>query len=222
MDDLTEPISKASQSSSLNLEKELNEQLLPSEDVLQINSPSRRKLYLTLLALILVTIPPMSLLYYTSRTESPGYREVLFEPRIFARTSLEESNKAWKCLPNGNGLVQLPLDSKKLPRGLPSGEDGERELYGISWTHQLFCLGIVRDEFYALLEGGERNATERILDRDERGDEEGYRMGVVEECFDYLRQKIFCVADMTVEGVVEGGRLNGFGIVHSCRVKVCF
>ena len=188
---------------------------------------SPRKFYLTLAGLVLVTIPAMVLLYFVSRSTpapNPGYQQVLFEPRIFLRTSFEESNKAWKCLPNGNGLVHLDSAAgHSLPPGLPS-DDGRQDLYGISWTHQLYCLGIIRDEFYSLVE----NRSERILDRDALGKDSNYRLHVVEECYDYLRQKIFCTADMTIEGAADAPdefgneyHIDGFGIEHQCRVKVC-
>ena len=210
----------------------------PAASISQEEKPLRR-LFITLAGLILVTIPAMIVLYvfstHNSIPPSPLYQEFLFEPRIFHRTPFEESNKIWKCLPNGNGLVHLSLPttptSKQLqilPLGLPS-EDGTRNLYGISWTHQLYCLGIIRSEFYSL-SGNTTSEVERLLDRDARGGDEAFRAHVVEDCFDYLRQKIFCVADMTVEGAAEGldddgfgnrDRIDGFeGVEHQCRVKV--
>ena len=186
----------------------------------------RRKLYYTLAGLVLVTIPAMVLVYLISMSTSepgPAYQEVLFEPRIFQRTSFEESNKIWKCLPNGNGLVHLESAAdSNLPPGLPT-DDGARNLYGISWTHQLYCLGVIRDEFYAFVE----NRSELILARDALGKDPDYRLHVVEKCYDYLRQKIFCTADMTIEGAANEAdgfgnqyHIDGFGIEHQCRVKV--
>lgn len=199
----------------------------PLQTTIPREANSLRKLYFTLASLILVTIPAIGLVYFISRSisgPSPVYQEVLFEPRIFHRTSFEESNKAWKCLPNGNGLVHLDSAAdRNLPPGLPS-DDGGRDLYGISWTHQLYCLAIIRDEFYSLVE----NRSELILARNALGKDSDYRLHVVEECYDYLRQKIFCTADMTIEGAANGSdefgnqyHIDGFGIEHQCRVKVC-
>lgn len=213
--------------SQLDQEVEESGEHSPPQTTTSHEAGSLRKLYLTLACLILVTIPAMVLLSLVSRSTSevtPGYQDVLFEPRVFHRTSFEESNKAWKCLPNGNGLVHLDSAAgRSLSPGLPS-DDGGRNLYGISWTHQLYCLGIIRDEFYSLVE----NRSERILDRDALGKDSTYRLHVVEECYDYLRQKIFCTADMTIEGAASGPdgfgnqyHIDGFGIEHQCRVKVC-
>ena len=213
--------------SPVNYEKDESGELSPLQKTVLREASSYRKLYLTLASLILVTIPAMVLLYALSRnTSEPSleYRENLFESRIFHRTSFEESNKAWKCLPNGNGLVRLPsATGQGLPPGLPD-DDGERNLYGISWTHQLYCLGIIRDEYYSLVE----NRSERVLDRDPHGKDSIYRLHVVEDCYDYLRQKIFCAADMTIEGSAHGPdgfgsqyHIDGFGTKHQCRVKVC-
>lgn len=36
-----------------------------------------------------------------------------------------------------------------LPPGLPSS-DNKRQLYGLSWTHQIHCLVAIRDEYHSL------------------------------------------------------------------------
>ena len=184
------------------------------------------KLYITLAVLMMVTVPSMAVLYIISGDPAelpPGYHDVLFESRIFQRTSTEESKKAWECLPNGNGLVLL--SSSSLPPGLPSDDHGGRNLYGISWAHQLYCLTVVRDEFYALKEN---YRTVRFLNKDPLGGDETYRLHIIEECYDYLRQRIMCTGDMSIEWPTSGeselgghGRIDGFGAEHQCREKVC-
>lgn len=61
---------------------------------------------------------------------------------------------AFKCLPNGNGLFYMSDDlreGRNLPPGLPSG-DGQRNLYGMGWAHQLYCLAFLRSTISDLME----------------------------------------------------------------------
>jgi hypothetical protein len=115
--------------------------------------------------------------------------------------------------------IDNPEEYGLLP-GVPISGDwkqgGPRKVYGVSWTHQLHCLIMLRDEFHCVK--GELDACEPRS----KG-EEAFFHSHVEHCWSYLRQIIDCNSDMTVEAAEPGSihpRINGFGVNHQCRKKV--
>ncbi|KAK7434200.1 hypothetical protein VKT23_020330 [Stygiomarasmius scandens] len=99
----------------------------------------------------------------------------------------------WESIlpPGGRGYIKL---------------GGHKELFGISFYHQLHCLVRLRAVF--------------------AGEDED--MGHVKHCFNYLRQAITCNADITLEpgrtihsegpdGKMESMVVGGYDVQHQCR-----
>jgi len=91
----------------------------------------------------------------------------------------------------------------------------------VSVFHQLHCLGMIRESYYASLQGRRPH-----IHGDEALPDEKLEESQVEHtghCFDYLRQALMCAADMTLEWAAEvppGGvpfTVDGWGITHQCR-----
>jgi len=153
-------------------------------------------------------------------SETLAYHDERLEKRVFHQATFEESSKIWDCLPNGNGLIYLNITKgEDIPQGLPS-QDGKMNLYGVSWIHQMYCLSVIRNEHYFAL--GDVDFS--ILQKET----EAMRKQIIEECFEYLRQKIFCLADMSIEYPSQGhehdgnnhDRITGFHMEHQCKIKV--
>jgi hypothetical protein len=136
-------------------------------------------------------------------------------------------NDTWNCLPNQNGLVYLDREKERLTQdGLPSG-DGHSNLYGIGWMHQIYCLALFRNSLYSLLYQGSVSPWGQFTRQD--GLQTGGVQAHIDDCFDYVRQKILCAGDMTIEGAAEtsdkdplGGahHIDGFGGTVTCLDKV--
>ncbi|KAI6092237.1 hypothetical protein F4821DRAFT_159472 [Hypoxylon rubiginosum] len=123
-----------------------------------------------------------------------------------------ENDAMWMdLLGPGMGFVAIQNPSQY---GLPPGISDEHnppdvEVFGISMFHQLHCLMIIRDVFWA-------NAGSKEADEEE--------VHHVNHCFDYIRQGIMCAGDMSIEGAAkmrEGDthvdRVNGYGSSHQCK-----
>jgi hypothetical protein len=60
----------------------------------------------------------------------------------------------------------------------------------------------------------------RPKSRDEVGE---FSLHHIEHCFEYLRQNIECISDMTIEWAdpeAMDPQINGNGVSHQCRKKV--
>jgi hypothetical protein len=142
---------------------------------------------------------------------------VSVEIHTINRTPREQEDSVWVNLTSkdqGYVLIGSPEKYGLLP-GVPNGVDGSRNVYGVSWTHQLHCLAMIRDQYHSMQGKHTDNR------RDSHGD-----LHHIEHCFDYLRQNIECVSDMTLEWAdkerTKNGdlQINGYGIIHKCRNKV--
>ncbi|KAM0806643.1 putative Tat pathway signal sequence [Seiridium cardinale] len=135
-------------------------------------------------------------------------------------------NDTWDCLPNQNGLVYLDPEKEGLGlHGLPSG-DGKENLFGVGWMHQMYCLALFRNSLYSLMYDGSVSPWGQFERQNELG-EPGLQAHI-EDCFDYLRQKVLCAGDMTLEGAAAssdpdplGGshHIDGFGTTMTCLEK---
>jgi hypothetical protein len=79
----------------------------------------------------------------------------------------------------------------------------------VSAYHQLHCLRELHVSFVALASAKSNGTVNEVL------------LSHAEHCFDYLRQAIMCVGDMTLEPpdkVPEPGmsRLKGYDVAHVC------
>ncbi|KAI1763930.1 hypothetical protein GGR53DRAFT_495490 [Hypoxylon sp. FL1150] len=124
-----------------------------------------------------------------------------------------ENNAMWMdLLGPGMGFVGIQNPSQY---GLPPGISDDHnppdvEVFGISMFHQLHCLMIIRDVFWA-------NAGSKAADEEE--------VKHVNHCFDYIRQGIMCAGDMSIEGAAKPKpgessnvyRVNGYGSRHQCK-----
>jgi hypothetical protein len=224
----SEYVRATSQSASPLLEVDVVHET--SKDFRHDDRPPRmlRKLHLPFVfSCLLLIVSLATLAFLLAAPPRPSNGQFPLETRSFSPTPRERSDETWKCLPNGNGLAYLDsAAARSLPPGLPSG-DGQRNLYGISWTHQLYCLSVIRSHLYLLSESQSSVDHQHNLSLAEHQS----RLDHLETCFDYLRQKIFCIGDMTLEWPTHGGdpnrsdhdfRIDGFGIEHRCSSKVGF
>lgn len=128
------------------------------------------------------------------------------------------SNAAWdSILPFGRGYIFVDQPNKY---NLPPGElTPNGQIYSVALYHQLHCLGIIRRDYFALLEGVWNNATDVrsvVLDQIENSHNR--------HCMDYLRQTLECHADLTIEWErteKDGSRhqVDGMHIPHQCKAK---
>ncbi|TLS27899.1 hypothetical protein PpBr36_02069 [Pyricularia pennisetigena] len=119
----------------------------------------------------------------------------------------------------GHSLVELnksALLEDKIGHGLPTSNPNT-SLYGVSWTHQLHCLGMIRDGFWDVFSG--RN---QLVDPSaNKSDPRAHFLTHLKHCLDYLQQAVLCSGDVSLEPLAEddSGRLkiNGYGALHRCR-----
>ncbi|KUJ21547.1 uncharacterized protein LY89DRAFT_767551 [Mollisia scopiformis] len=149
------------------------------------------------------------------------------EVRIISKTPPDQMEKIWDTLiTREQGLVWIDNPEEHgFPPGLPNGPGGQRNVYGLSYAHQLHCLMMIRNEYHAL----QRNESKQILGPDGEASLDTMtkrRIHHIEHCFDYLRQSVECVSDMTIEWADpepdELGNLyhiNGYGVLHQCRKR---
>ncbi|KAG0646703.1 Oxidase ustYa [Hyphodiscus hymeniophilus] len=123
-------------------------------------------------------------------------------------------NKVWdEMMPLGSGFIRVPRPRRyDMPPSKPIGNDKEEgEIYSVSMTHQLHCLGVVR---HVIMEY-EKGSKSRFA-----GDGHEYH------CLDYIRQAILCAGDTTLDHAVitkhaDGGErrlgFTGANSTHQCR-----
>jgi len=144
-------------------------------------------------------------------------QEFEFRP-IYGDPPSHESDAAWAAMiPKGRGFVKVE----------DSGDnDG---LYCVSVFHQLHCLNMLRQGYYAAIEAANAGPSGTTSDEGPPSPIPGgghhshhhhahmdtSHMG---HCFDYLRQALACGADSSLEkrnATVQGVR--GWGTSHQCR-----
>ncbi|KAJ6442618.1 mannosylphosphorylation protein (Mnn4) [Purpureocillium lavendulum] len=130
-----------------------------------------------------------------------------------------ENNEAWNdLLPFGRGYVFV---EDAADYGLEPGIVTEYgEIYSVAMYHQMHCLGLVRRNFWRLVDGILHNRPG--LTEEARAEIEDSHTG---HCFDYFRQSFECSADMSLEWPrteTDGRRfqVDGAGIPHVCASKV--
>ncbi|KAN0108455.1 protein of unknown function (DUF3328) domain containing protein [Hyaloscypha variabilis] len=141
-------------------------------------------------------------------------KEVVFEFPTQYQDTGPEGDKLWNDLmPLGSGFVRVPWPRRfDMPQSKAIPEDPEEgEVYSLSITHQLHCLGVLRD----VIRKYEVKDKSRFA-----GDGHEYH------CLDYIRQAVQCAGDTTLDyaGIVIGDdgsqrRLgfSGEGSTHMCR-----
>ncbi|KAF1734600.1 hypothetical protein CRV24_006142 [Beauveria bassiana] len=130
-----------------------------------------------------------------------------------------QNDQAWNdLLPFGRGYVFVKNGTKY---GLHPGiETKYGEIYSVALYHQLHCLGLVRRNYWRLMNG--------VLAKDVSVIDEAHRQQLnshTGHCFDYFRQSFECAADMSLEWPrteADGSRfqVDGKGIPHVCTSKV--
>lgn len=91
--------------------------------------------------------------------------------------------------------------------GLPIADDPIRTgaIYEASWTHALHCLYYSVDTYHQLV------VSSKFGFDGARNDDHAAH------CFEYLRNQILCMADMTLEGSQSALDATGEGQAHMCR-----
>ncbi|KAK2589587.1 hypothetical protein QQS21_012737 [Conoideocrella luteorostrata] len=136
------------------------------------------------------------------------------ENSTFTDPPTAENNEAWNSLlPSGRGFVFVK-DAAKY--GLEPGIDtGRGEIYSVSLYHQIHCLGLVRKNYWRVV-NGIVNADAEITEF-ARSELSGSHTA---HCFDYFRQSFECSADMSLEWTQPGSKqVDGVGIPHVCTSK---
>jgi len=113
----------------------------------------------------------------------------------------------------GSGFLRVPHPRKyALPRSKKIENDTEEaEIYSVSMTHQLHCLGVLRN----------------VITKYSKGDKSRFAgAGHEYHCLDYIRQAILCAGDTTldhaeIEYNSDGTELKygftGANATHRCR-----
>nr|XP_036576884.1 uncharacterized protein CTRU02_13213 [Colletotrichum truncatum]KAF6783705.1 hypothetical protein CTRU02_13213 [Colletotrichum truncatum] len=147
-------------------------------------------------------------------------------PRFKAEPS-PESDAAWRALSMGHSLIELKkseAQAMNVEDGLPT-TNPDTELYGVSWTHQLHCLEMIRQGFWDVFRRRHKflDPSSFMPPKENGSDAEAHYLDHLQHCFDYLQQAIICAGDMTLEGraresVEESSpHINGYEAVHKCR-----
>lgn len=106
--------------------------------------------------------------------------------------------------------------------GLEPGQSTKYgEIYSVSMYHQLHCLGLLRQNYWRVLDAIGANdhvALEAEYEKQTANAHTGH-------CFDYIRQGLQCAGDMTLEWPrtdADGRRfqVDGYGMSHVCKSPV--
>ncbi|KAE8364652.1 hypothetical protein BDV27DRAFT_145155 [Aspergillus caelatus] len=130
-----------------------------------------------------------------------GYRR---RQTLYGEPLNPEAEKAWdELMPVGRGFVNINNDTA-LPDqpGLDQSLPQQRAM--ISVFHQLHCIYMTREGYYAAREGN--------LDQ--------VNAAHLMHCWDYLRQAVMCNADTTLEWLPAPPNdrgSTGWGYEHTCR-----
>jgi len=134
--------------------------------------------------------------------------EEKFVPNMTSNDNRMEVRKNWDMLmPLGSGTVEIP-DYKQHPMlGKPIVDDPIHTgaIFEASWTHALHCLYYTVDSYHQLVVNGTFGFDGIQNDAH------------AAHCFEYLRNQILCMADMTLEGSESLLDATGEGQAHMCR-----
>jgi hypothetical protein len=141
------------------------------------------------------------------------------ENKIYSSPPSAESDQAWdRILPPGRGYVFSPNAHSDF--GLPQGEVTKYgEIYSVTVFHQLHCLGMLRTNYWSLINKMSQEDPEDAKKLAEKHRHNHH----ANHCFDYLRQSLQCGADMTLEWPVEDPRtgkrnsVDGWNTAHMCK-----
>ncbi|POS68589.1 hypothetical protein DHEL01_v213016 [Diaporthe helianthi] len=153
-------------------------------------------------------------------SEQLAPKSVKFEER----PDLRVEPRPWD-LDAGDWLAPVPMDAVMLEvsksaaelagldGGLPNGNE-RTAVYGVSWTHQMHCLSMIRDVFWDLMRMRHQMLTPSV-DDGSRSEEKMKLLDHISHCFDYLHQGIVCGADTTLEPAAVDDEaephINGYG-----------
>ncbi|TVY42185.1 Oxidase ustYa, partial [Lachnellula cervina] len=134
--------------------------------------------------------------------------EEKFVPNMSSNDDRMRVRRNWDMLmPLGSGTVEIP-DYKQHPMlGKPIIDDPIHSgaIFEASWTHALHCLYYTVDSYHQLVVNGTFGF-------------DGIRNDFhAAHCFEYLRNQILCMADMTLEGSESLLDASGEGQAHMCR-----
>ncbi|PHH78507.1 hypothetical protein CDD82_3016 [Ophiocordyceps australis] len=143
----------------------------------------------------------------------------LFElNELYSDPPSPETDAAWNALlPFGRGYVFVDEPSQySLEPGI---ETDWGQIYSVSMYHQMHCLGLVRRNYWRLLNAILQNSTDTYAEAEHQ-----FVNSHTGHCFDYFRQSFECAADMTLEWprLEEDGRryqVDGGDIPHVCASK---
>lgn len=153
---------------------------------------------------------------YTELVPSMPLETTSFEEQaIYASPPSLESNRAWdNLLPPGRGYVFVKEGQKHSLK-----EAGEMtpygEIYSVTVFHQIHCLGMLRGNYWELLN--------RAFEQDDLISLKRFAQTHIHNlhanhCFDYLRQSLQCAADMSLEWPRPGTKsVDGWGVPHLCK-----
>lgn len=136
--------------------------------------------------------------------------EEKFVPNMSSNANRLEIRHNWDMLmPLGSGSVEINNYKDYPMLGKPIVDDPIRNgsLFEASWTHALHCLYYTVDSYHQLVTS---NGTKFGFD----GERNDYHAA---HCFEYLRNQILCMADMTLEGSESVLDATGNGQAHMCR-----
>jgi len=134
--------------------------------------------------------------------------EEKFVPNMTSDVNRMEVRRNWDMLmPLGSGTVEIPDWESHPMLGKPIVDDPSRNgsIYEASWTHALHCLYYTVDTYHQIVVHGKFGFD------GERDDSHATH------CFEYLRNQILCMSDMTLEGSASVLDATGEGQAHVCR-----
>jgi hypothetical protein len=114
-------------------------------------------------------------------------------------------------------LIERPEQYEDLGPGLETVAENA-QVYGLAVTHQYHCLKMIREDLYGLMTRNETYVYYLTITPEEKL-RDGTEASHLFHCLDYLRQTIFCNADLTVESrsKVSSKHIDGYGPAHQCR-----
>ncbi|TAQ91305.1 hypothetical protein B7494_g276 [Chlorociboria aeruginascens] len=146
-----------------------------------------------------------------------------FIPNLTSDANRMEIRNNWDMLmPLGSGTVVIPDWEKHPMLGKPVMDDPIHtgSIYEASWTHAIHCvsLPLLFEDFPNAMKLYYTVDTYHQLVVNNKFGFDGERNDYhASHCFEYLRQQILCMADMTLEGSESALDATGKGQAHMCR-----
>ncbi|GAB7354432.1 hypothetical protein MBLNU459_g4921t3 [Dothideomycetes sp. NU459] len=124
-------------------------------------------------------------------------RAVVFSKKTALMDPPDETNQhVWDAMtPVGHGFVNVSQpEAYGLLPGIPTASGVDR--YSVAMYHQLHCLGLLRSQYWRLIDGMSADSTPATRQEEVRKQLRDHHS---QHCFAYIAESIICAGDLTIE-----------------------